>query len=99
MKLKYCVRTKIELLRKFDWTVVEGFKFANYQPNEEIVISFDEVFKKLKEGTQIFCMESGSDYFLELSEAWEVFIDFITDELDTEDEEVVIKYLNQFIQL
>ena len=91
---------KIKLLSK-DWDMVEGWSMDYERPEQaqNVVISIDEITKRLKEGTEKFFIEKKyGEWFCDLDDAWDSFLDNIYNELDTESDDVVDAYLDKILE-
>ena len=96
----YTTSDKIKLLRINKWYCVEGFSFDYETPDNanNIVISYEEVIKKLKSGVEWWCMCENGDYFTDLDTAWDDFIDEISCELDTNNSVVIEQHIELLLK-
>jgi hypothetical protein len=89
---------KIKALTLSKWYCVEGFNFEVQMPDnvENVIISYEETIKKLKEGTKWYCLPDMGDYFMDLTDAWDYFLDELYDELDMT-ETAVLNHVRKLI--
>lgn len=85
---KFTTTDKIELLKLDKWYCVEGFMMEYEKPDEveNVVLSFEEVCKKLKEGVEWFCLDEYGDWFQDLDSAWDEYLDRVYDKIAEEND-------------
>jgi hypothetical protein len=90
---------KIKALTLRKWYCVEGFCFEVQMPDnvENVIISYEETIKQIKEGTKWYCLQDYGDYFMDLTDAWDYFLDNLYDELETDTETVVLNYVRNLL--
>lgn len=93
-KEKILIQRGYEIMRR-------GYCFSNPtdQDYENHFVSEEEVNEALKCGPKNYFYLDGEDFIMDLDESWEHMLDYLYDELDTDNDDEVSNFLNELLRL